>query len=210
MVPTPWTQTFGMQTKYGVPKPSYRALQLLSGFPKLGLPVTATGASPVRPGAPAAAAAAATVGNVDVITGVDLSIANMPKLAALVTNYNVNTVDAEDPTKGLPIATETGVVVTFQGLPSTAVLPVNATVTLLDSTHGWAKPVWIANGSPTYPTAGQVQEEMDASQLVPFGVPLSVSAGTGGTVTVSVSLPPLEPYAVALVTVQYSTGAAAV
>ena len=30
-----WAQTFGIQTKYGVPKPAYRALQLLARFPKV-------------------------------------------------------------------------------------------------------------------------------------------------------------------------------
>lgn len=40
-------------------------------------------------------------------------------LCALVANYNLNVVDQEDPSKGLPIATES-VSITFGGLPKTA------------------------------------------------------------------------------------------
>ena len=159
-ISVPWHETFGIQTKYGVPKPSYRALQLLRSFPEVGLPVSAPGAAPSRPGAPASAIATATVGTVDVIGGVDASASNTVSLAALATNYNLNLVDAEDPTKGLPITTETGVTLAFSGIPKGATIAPNATITLLDSTHGWAKPVWLAAGSPLYPSVSEVQAEL--------------------------------------------------
>jgi hypothetical protein len=206
-VSTPWAETFGIQTKYGVPKPSYRALQLLAGFPRTGLPVGAPGAAPTRPGAPPAAGAAATVGNVDVLAGVAPAsgTGGLTELAALVANFNLNLVNAEDPAAGLPVATEAGVTVTWTGIPPGARLPANASLTLLDSAHGWAKPVWVAAGRPTYPSPAQVRAELDASALVPVGLPVTVAPGPGGTQTATVTLPPLEPYAVARLALQYAT-----
>jgi hypothetical protein len=116
----PYAETFGMQTKWGVPKPSYRALQLLSRLPKTGLPVTAAGAAPRRAGLGPAGGATATVGNVDAIAAIDASLGTTVALVALVTNFNLNIADTEDPTKGLPIATEAGVTVTWT-LPAGAV-----------------------------------------------------------------------------------------
>jgi len=113
-------------------------------------------------------------------------------------------VDAEDPSTGLPVATETGVTLAFTGIPKAATLALNASVTLLDSTHGWAKPVWLAAGSPTYPSAALVQAELDASALVAQGVPVVMGTAPDGSLTASVTLPPLEPYAVARVTLQYA------
>lgn len=205
MQSTPWAETFGIQTKYGVPKPSYRALQLLAGFPRVGLPVSAPGADPARPGAPPSTAATATVGNVDVIAGVDAPASGTVTLHGLVTNFNLNLVNAEDPTTGLPVATETGLTLAFTGIPKAAALAPNASVTLLDSTHGWAKPVWLAAGSPTYPSPSLVQAELAASALVATGVPVTLATAPDGSVTASVALPPLEPYAVAHVTLQYAT-----
>lgn len=133
----------------GVPKPSYRALQLLAGFPTAGVPVNAdANATPRRAGLGPAGNCTATSGTVDVIAGVDFSLGTSVRLAALVANWNANVNDATNPATGLPIETASGVVLTFAGLPAGSVLPANATVTLLDSTHGWARPTWVAAGSP--------------------------------------------------------------
>lgn len=200
-ISTPYTDRFGAQTIYGVPKPSYRALQLLSHFPRSGVPVSAPGQTPRSPALGPAAAATATVGNVDVMTAMDASQGTTVSLQALVTNYNYNGQNATDPSVGLPVQTE-AVTLEWTGLPGTAQLPSNATITLIDSTHAWAKPVWIAAGSPTYPTAAEIQAEMDASALVaqPIGY---TSSNSGGVVTITITLPPLEPYAVALVVFEY-------
>ena len=133
----------------GVPKPSYRALQLLAGVPTAGIPVNAdANATPRRTGLGPAGSCTATAGTVDVITGVDFSLGTTIRVAALVANWNANVQNATDPSTGLPIETASGVILTFSGLLAGAVLPANASVTLLDSTHGWARPTWVAAGSP--------------------------------------------------------------
>jgi hypothetical protein len=133
----------------GVPKPSYRALQLLAGFPTAGIPVNAdANATPRRTGLGPAGSCTATAGTVDVITGVDFWLGTTIRVAALVANWNANVQNATDPSTGLPIETASGVILTFSGLLAGAVLPANASVTLLDSTHGWARPTWVAAGSP--------------------------------------------------------------
>ena len=54
----------------------------------------------------------------------------------------------------------------------------------------------MANGSPLYPTPAQIAAEMEASLVVPVAIP--VSAGGGA---LSITLPDLEPYATAHVTI---------
>lgn len=190
----------------GVPKPSYRALQLLASFPKTGAVVNADAdGAPRRPGLGPAGNCTATSGTLDVIAGADFSLGSSVRLAALVANWNANVNDATDPATGLPIATAAGVVITFAGLPPGAVLPANASVTLLDSSHGWARPVWVAAGSPLYPSAAEIQAELQASQLVAAPVPLVRSAPG----TVAVTLPDLEPYATALLVIEYGLPPAA-
>jgi xylan 1,4-beta-xylosidase len=201
MVSSPYVNTYGIQTKYGVPKPSYRAFELLSKFPKTGIFVSAdANGTPRRSGVGAASNCTATVGTVDIMTAIDTTLGTTISLHALVTNWNANVNDAADPSTGLPIATASGVVITFAGLPAGAVLPPTASITLLDSTHGWARPVWVAAGMPEYPSAAEIEAEMEASTLVPVSFPL-VSAGGN---TCSVTFPDLEPYAVARLTIEFA------
>ena len=184
----------------GVPKPSYRALQLLAGFPKAGVPVEADAdGTPRRSGLGPAGNCTATIGTVDVITGVDFSLGTTVRLAALVANWNANVANATDATTGLPIETAAGVVITFSGLPAGAVLPANATLVLMDSTHGWARTAWVAAGSPLYPSVSEIEAELAASQLIEQPIALS-PAGPGAA---SVTLPDLEPYATAMIVVEY-------
>ena len=200
-----WAETFGMQTKFGVPKPSYRALQLLRQLPSAGLPVTAPGATPRRPGLGAAGACTATVGTVDVIAAVDAAPGESLRLVALVTNYNANIGNAENASDGLPIAPAPAVTVVFANLPASAAPAASATLRVLNSTAGWAKPVWLAAGSPRYPSAGEIADEMTASQPAVLSLPTRPGAGPHD---VAVDLPLLEPYAVAFLTldVQLSEG----
>jgi xylan 1,4-beta-xylosidase len=190
----PYAETYGMQTKWGVPKPSYRALQLIARLPTTGVPVVAVAGtvpnSASRRGA--AAGATATSGTVDVITTVDASLGTTLRVSVLVTNFNMNIKDTEDPSQGLPIVPAT-VTLAF-ALPTGATPSANATLTLLDSTHGWAKPTWLAAGSPTYPNASQIEAEMQAST---FGITSAPLALAGNTLTLA--LPIMEPYAVVLV-----------
>ena len=191
----PYAETFGMQTKWGVPKPSYRALQLIARLPTTGVPVVAVAGtepstSATRRGA--AAGATATSGTVDVITAVDATLGTTLRVSVLVTNFNMNIKDTEDPSQGLPIAPAT-VTLAF-ALPTGATPAATATLTLLDSTHGWAKPAWLAAGSPTYPNASQIDTEMQASAFGTTSAPLALAGAT-----LTLALPIMEPYAVVLV-----------
>ena len=205
MVDLPYAETFGMITKYGVPKPAYRAFQLLRALPATGLPVVVTsGPAPLpRHAARAgpAAAATATSGTVDIIAAIDGSLGTTTSLHALVTNFNSNVKDQENATAGLPIATEAGVTVVFANVPSGASIAANASVELLDSTT-WGKAAWIAAGAPLYPTPAQISAELEASLPKRINVPVVVNGRS-----VSVTLPPLEPYSVAYVRVEFATPA---
>ena len=75
-----------------------------------------------------------------------------------------------------------------------------ASAALLDSTHGYAKPVFVANGSPRYPTPAQIDAEVQASLVVPTGIALSQLGGG----KVSVTLPDLEPYATAHLVIEFA------
>ena len=208
MQSTPWAETFGIQTKWGVPKPAYRGLQLISLFaasPNLLVPVNASdpGAAPRSWAAlkSAAAQATATSGTVDIITAVDTtSTPGVAAVHALVTNYNINIDNTEDPTSGLPIVAET-VTLSIAGLPKGAT-PSSALLRLQDSKHGWAKTTWIANGSPTYPTPAQIASELAASQWgeIQLGVP-TMDPTTG---VATITLPEMEPYAVGLVSLVFT------
>jgi len=201
--PAAWQNTYGLQTKYGVPKPAYRALQLISEFPAAwGVPVQGgAGASPKRTGLGPAGNCTATVGTVDVIAAADASLGTTVSLHALVTNFNANSNDALNASTGQPISTEVGVTIVFSNIPPGAHLSPSASITLLDSTHGWARPVWIAAGSPLYPSAEEIKAEMFASVPGTLTVPVTASQGSA-----TVVLPDLEPYAVALVVLEYVLG----
>ena len=203
---TPYAETYGIQTKWGVPKPAYRAFQILSSMPRSGLPVRVAAAGareaprhPLRAGP--AANATATAGTVDCIAAVDSSAGGGTfSLHALLVNFNANIYDQENSSTGLPIAHES-VTVTFEGLPSGARVSPTATLQILDTAHGWAKQTWVAAGSPRYPNATQIAAEMAASQLGSQQLPVVVESPT----TVTVQLPTMEPYATAHLVLQYET-----
>lgn len=204
MESTPYAEVFGIQTKYGIAKPAYRALQLLRQLPRTGLAArVGSGSAPEPPRHPAragpAAAATATSRTVDLIAAIDASAGTTIALHALLTNFNANIADQENATSGLPIDAEAGVSVTFEGIPAGAVVARAASVQLLDAEHGWAKPAWLAAGSPRYPTPAQLAAEAAASQFGLLQAPAVASAPGAVTVT----LPPLLPYACAYIVLQY-------
>ena len=195
-----WINTSGIQTTYGVPKPAYRAFEMLAALPTTGLFVNAeAGGSPRRAGLSAAGNCTANVGTVDVITAVDASLGTTIVLHALVSNWNCNVKDAADPKTGCAIDTATGVSIKFTNLPANAQPPASASFSLIDSTHAWARNAFVENGSPLYPTPAQIAREMEASLVVPVSIPVSA-----GGAALSITLPDLEPYATAHVTVELS------
>jgi len=194
-----WINTYGIQTKYGVPKPVYRSFEMLAKLPKYGMFVNAdSNGEQRRSGLSSAGNCTATIGTVDVITAVDVSLGTTAVLYAYVTNWNVNVNDATNPATGLPITTQSGVVINFKNLPANAVAPSQGTISLIDSTHGYARPTFEKNGKPLYPSQAQIDEEMEASLVIPQ--PIQVS-NVGGN-AISVTLPDLEPYATALIVIE--------
>ena len=171
---------FGVQTMYGVKKPAYRALQLISDR-------RASMAIPVKPAAAdgttyinlAGAVIGATSGAVDVL----VSMAEGGVVTVLMGNY-----DIADGSRAAPPTAN--VTLTITGLAGR--LPTNGTLELIDDAHANPYATWRAAGSPTYPSADEILAEAATSVLLPVTVPIA-SAGSG-TVRISVTL---QPYAVA-------------
>jgi hypothetical protein len=74
-------------------------------------------------------------------------------------------------------------------------------VTILSNTTttDWAKPVWLAAGSPlaVYPTAAEIQAELAASQPGSASVPVNVTRSpASASVEVLLPLLPVDSYAV--------------
>ena len=67
------------------------------------------------------------------------------------------------------------------------------------SPRAGAKPAWLAAGSPTYPNASQLDAEMEASQIGTATAPLTLAGRT-----LTLTLPPMEPYAVILARFEYT------
>jgi xylan 1,4-beta-xylosidase len=174
-VSAPYHDGFGMQTVYAVPKPVYRAFQLISQQPATAVPVTSSSPSTARPGS-------ITVNTVDVTVSTSTA-GSTTTVVALVTNFN---------TPNQPITTET-ISISFTNVQGT--VPSSATLLLIDSTHAFAKPVWINASQPEYPSSAEIADELAASQFQPVQVPLTPS----GTNTYAVSLT-LEPQSVASIT----------
>ena len=155
---TPFHNGYGIQTIYGIPKPVYRAFEMLSALPRSALPVSAPDAA-----------------TVDIVVAADPSGAQV-KVTALLTNYDIYT--SPPPTQNVQIV--------FRGIPAGAILPTMATLELIDSMHANPRAAWLASGSPRYPNATQLATQLAASQLVPIDVPLTNVAA--GSVAVNVTL----------------------
>lgn len=187
-------QKFGLQTIYGVPKPGYRAMEMVAGMRGLsGVPVSAAG-SPTWYGPSPSQSVGATSGTVDVLTAIDTrTVLGHTVVSALVNNWNLISSNAT-----LPVGVET-VTLTFTGIPSSLTSTATATIATIDSTHAYGKGSWRAQGSPIYPTPAQTATELAASQVV--AVPISLSPNPpAGSVTLSFSM---EAYAVAMVQLTY-------
>lgn len=174
-----------------------------------GLPVSVTSsqlaaksataaAQPEAPqwyGASQSQSVGASSGTVDILTGFD-STSNPPlkSISALLTNFNAILAGGT-----LPI-TDESVTIVWSGITTrSGALPTAASVTIIDSSHAFAKPTWKAYGSPIYPNATEIAAEMAASQATAVQVPLVAGPGAG---QVSLTLQ-LEPYATAMVLVEY-------
>ena len=191
LISQPYTSTpkYGMQTIYGVPKPVYRAFQMISKQPNAAVPVVGSGIDENGESLRfTSRVGGATVGTVDAMVST-ASDGRMTAIVALVTNYDL---------WGQPTPPNTTVTLAIQNIPSNAVVSPTAGVEYLDSTHAYAKPVWEAAGSPTYPTPVEIADELAASQLVQETIPFTSLGNNAYSVTIT-----LESYAVARITMAY-------
>ena len=167
-ISAPYSQQFGMKNIYNVPKPVYRAFQMVSDLNTFvldgSLSVTQVTSS----------------GNVDAILA-NRAVSGGIFYMALTTNFDV---------RASNVTVSESVTVVFN-VPS-GTPPSVAQIELIDATHAYAKPLWVAAGSPTYPSTAQVQSELDASVLVANTIALTSRGGNNYAVTLQ-----LGPYAVA-------------
>jgi xylan 1,4-beta-xylosidase len=169
-VSAPWQEGFGIQTIYGVPKPAYWAFTWMHELPAAAAPVAASGSAPVlyRPGS-------ATVGTVDAIVATTTA-ADAIYVTALLTNFN---------TSGNPCG-PAAVTLSFANV-STATVPA-ATLEVVDDAHGFAKPTWVAHGSPVYPNATEIAAEMAAAAVLQQ--PLALTRSGPNALQASVAMQP--------------------
>ena len=170
---------FGMQTLYGVPKPSYRAFQFIAQQPDAAVPVVPLH-DDIRVANPVVARQSGiTIGTVDAMVTRTVE-GQYTHVEAIMGNYNMS---------WQPIATQR-VELHFR-IPAAAVTPDIGTLEMIDSTHAYAMPVWIQAGSPTYPTQREINDEMDASKVKPENIEVQRVSETEVMIAVT-----MEPYAV--------------
>jgi xylan 1,4-beta-xylosidase len=173
---------FGMQTLYGVPKPSYRAFEFIAQQPKTAVKVTALPMKADGSGSTAQAEVkrkgGLTIGTVDAMVSTKKGD-DLTQVFAIIGNYNMS---------WQPIDTQ--FVEMHFAIPSDALVPDFATVERIDSTHAYAMPTWLAAGSPIYPSMKEVNDEMAASLVKAESIALQRLAS--GAVVIAVEL---EPYA---------------
>jgi len=146
---------FGIQTLFGVPKPSYRAFEFIAHQPKMAVPVSALKTVGSSTRKVVQRKAGLTIGTIDAMISATEQ-GQFTHVEAIFGNYNMS---------WQPILTEE-VEVLFT-IPANAIVPDVGTLEVIDSTHAFAMPVWLAAGSPLYPTQKEVSDELAASKVVP-------------------------------------------
>jgi xylan 1,4-beta-xylosidase len=138
----PYTQQFGLQTIYNVPKPSYRAFQMIHDVNVLPSYTVQTIQSQ---------------GTVDVIA---LSTSGTDELGVF---YNITLLCTNFDIRGNSVNNE---IVNLIFLNSSSFeFPSVASFEFIDQFHANAEAVWRLQGMPTYPSPKQIEDEMHASEL---------------------------------------------
>ena len=174
--PQEFAQAFGTRTFNGVPKPVYRAMQLVKRMGSVAYPTTQQ-----------------TPGTVNLaVTATNSSCRRLGAgcFEALLVNHPTGPVDMRL-NQTLPAVSVT---VTFKGTAG-GKTPASATVRRVDAAHANAVPAYIAAGAPEYPNASMIAALMKASSIV--AEPLTPVAGPDGT-TWSVTME-MPAYSVATV-----------
>jgi hypothetical protein len=173
-------------TMSGVPKPAYRALAFIADAAAAGqavLPVSGGERAFLNTDGANVGASSSTV-DVAVTVGPARGGTGRSTVTALVANYNISSGPTPSPvTISLVFSGSAG---------STGAWPATATLELCDATHGNPMAVWTQAGSPTYPAADEIAEEMAASVLPAETIALT-TMGDGTALAVIT----LEPYAFA-------------
>lgn len=159
----PFHGGFGLQTIYGIKKPTYRVMELLHrvGTQRLPLQLSA---------APASVGGIAVLG--DSGRGVDILL------------YNHAVPSGQDNVPPTPAEPAT-ITVTVQGIRTG---PGHATLTRIDADHANPQNAWQQMGSPEYPTRRQLQQIADASNLRAENLRLTFDRHAG-TATFTLTLP---------------------
>jgi xylan 1,4-beta-xylosidase len=139
----PYTQSFGMLTNYGVPKPVYRAFQMLASLP---FRPTSDAQQPFFE-------AFANDSSVDIVSAI-WSDQGKWKYATVATNYDL-------PGQGSAKTVELSFPVQ-PGCDFGGSLP-RGLVETISRDSAYAKPVWLSAGSPTYPSRDEIKNELIAS-----------------------------------------------
>lgn len=161
MVGVPFSNAYGLQNIYGVPKPVWRAFERLAGAGDVLIVGNSSSSSSIT-----AFATLLSSSPQEVLHGAQIFLTNFRR-------------------HDMPPQPDTAVLHLMHGswpAPATAMLA------LIDSTHANPRALWESWGQPLYPTAEQLAQLQAASQLVEVSVPLTPSGP--GVVSVSIPLEP--------------------
>jgi hypothetical protein len=212
-VSLPYHNGYGLITCDGIPKPSFRAFQILSSLPNMSLPVHATSAEhaaveyaqtiyrqdgPLESNLTAVAFPVyADDGSVQRIVGLHVLLSHFVPCAS---SSGAGLKACEQQAMAQAHQAPYDVVIRINTSTPTAVQPphpsmqsaaLNATATVqrIDSKHANPRPVWEAMGSPKTITPLQKQLLLKASGLVEEPLSITSTTGTVGMLEVELSVP---------------------
>jgi xylan 1,4-beta-xylosidase len=166
---SPYFAGYRALTTNGIRLPVLNAFQLLGSLSGARLPVTSSGARPLRD---ILDSGVRREPDIDALATIDGD-----RVQTLVWHYHDDLVDAEPASVTLDIA-----------LPPAFGANAAVTHTRVDDTHGDAFTVWVSQGSPATPSGPELAALRDAMAPVVLD-PKHVARVTGGTVSVSFDLP---------------------
>ena len=192
-VASEFSQAFGARSIHGVPKPVYRAMQLLRRLHSTALPTVTVD---VDQGGCSNASA------IDVVVTTDAAAAEGGKVEALIVNHPGARPDAmsdgslarENTAQVLGTAGAAALNSTTVTLHFTGDAPNSASVRRVDQNHSNALPMYHSAGAPKYPNATLLRALNAASQIVAKDIAISIINSTSWTITVE-----MPRYAVAVV-----------
>ena len=165
--PAEFAQAFGTRSFNGVPKPVYRAMQLIKRLGPQALPVT----QQVCTGA----------GGFNCTANLTVTVApGGSSYEALLVNHPTGVVDM----RSQPFLPPVHITVSFQGK-----MPARVLVRRVDATHGNALPAYEAMGRPQYPNATAIALLKAASALVVETVTPTPDPATHGSWSVAMEMP---------------------